>query len=169
MGAAPTLIYETLTGSHAYGLAGPSSDVDLRGVIVGPSAWYHGFRGGPEQVEHTADHVWFEIRKLFRLAAQGNWTVLEILWTDPADHRHVTTAGRRLLDARAAFLSRRVAKTFAGYALAQMKRIRTHRGWLLAPPAKEPTRGDFWPPRARDHPEGRARRGRGPDRRRADG
>jgi hypothetical protein len=55
----------------------------------------------------------------------------------------VTDEGRLLLAARERFLSRRVEGTFAGYALAQLKRIRTHRRWLLTPPSKEPVRADF--------------------------
>jgi uncharacterized protein len=40
-------------------------------------------------------------------------------------------------------LSKRVEATFAGYALAQLKRIHTHRRWLLSPPREEPTRSQF--------------------------
>ena len=136
-------IYETRSGSRAYGLAREGSDEDFRGVIVGPRSWYLGFRGGPEQIEHSADHVHTELRKLVRLAAQGNPTLLEMLFTEEADHTLVTDGGRQLLAARERFLSRRVEASFAGYALAQLKRIRTHRRWLLAPPAKAPTRADF--------------------------
>ena len=39
----PTLIFETVHGSHAYGLAGPKSDLDLKGIVVGPATWYHGY------------------------------------------------------------------------------------------------------------------------------
>lgn len=138
-----TLIYETVHGSRAYGLAREGSDLDLRGVVVGPRAWYHGYRGGPEQLEYGADHVHYEVRKLFRLAAAANPSVLEILWTDPADHRTLTPAGERLLAEREAFLSRRVAESFGNYALSQLKRIKTHRRWLLHPPAREPARADF--------------------------
>ncbi len=138
-----TLIFETRSGSRAYGLAREGSDEDFRGVIVGPRSWYFGFRGGPEQIEHSSDHVWTELRKHVRLSAQGNPTLLEMLFTDEADHRVVTPEGRALLDARERFLSRRVEGTFAGYALAQLKRIRTHRRWLLTPPSKEPLRADY--------------------------
>jgi predicted nucleotidyltransferase len=31
------VVYETVHGSRAYGLAGDDSDLDLKGVIVGPS------------------------------------------------------------------------------------------------------------------------------------
>lgn len=143
MSGGATLIYETRSGSRAYGLAREGSDEDFRGVIVGPRAWYLGFRGGPEQIEHSADHVHTELRKLVRLAAQGNPTLLEMLFTEPADHTVVTDEGQLLLAARERFLSRRVEASFAGYALAQLKRIRTHRRWLLTPPADEPTRAAF--------------------------
>lgn len=112
-------------------------------MIVGPASWYFGFFGGPEQIAHSDDHVWMEARKVMRLAAAANPTILEIFFTESADHRVVTTEGRLLLDARERFLSKRVETTFAGYALAQLKRIRTHRRWLLAPPREEPTRVQY--------------------------
>ena len=141
--ASTTLIYETVHGSRAYGLAREGSDTDVKGVIVGPAIWYHGFLEAKEQVELSADHVWFEIRKFIRLAAAANPTVLELLFTEPSDHRTVTSAGRRLLEAREAFLSLQVAETFNGYAMGQLKRIKTHRRWLLTPPKSEPRRSDF--------------------------
>lgn len=138
-----TLIYETVHGSQAYGLATPTSDVDLKGVLVGPAGWYHGYLGGPEQVELTGDHVRYEIRKYFRLAAAANPTVLELLWTPPECHVHMTPAGQRLLAARDRFLSLRVKDSFSGYAMSQLGRIKTHRKWVMNPPAKEPARVDF--------------------------
>lgn len=140
--AEPTILYQTVHGSRAYGLARPSSDWDTKGVIVGPSAWYHGFLGGPEQLGE-ADHVLYELRKFFRLAAEANPSLLEILYTDPQWHRVMTPAGERLLAARDQFLSRRVAGSFGGYALSQLKRIKTHRRWLLEPPQAAPTRVAF--------------------------
>lgn len=139
----PTVIYETVHGSNAYGLARAGSDVDVKGVVIGPAAWYFGWAGGPEQIDLSPDHVRYEIRKFFRLAVDANPTVLELMWTRPEDHRVVSPAGERLLAARESFLSRRVAERFGRYALAQLKRIRTHRTWLLSPPSGAPTRGQF--------------------------
>ena len=137
------LIYETVHGSRAYNLDRPDSDTDYKGIIVGPSHWYHGYLGGLEQIEKSADHVRFETRKFFRLAVASNPTAIEMLWTEPADHRTVTSQGERLLQNRHFFLTKRVRSTFAGYALSQLKRIRTHRRWLLSPPKEEPTRMAF--------------------------
>ena len=138
-----TLIYETVHGSQAYGLATPTSDVDLKGVLVGPRAWYHGYIGGPEQVELTGDHVRYEVRKYVRLAAAANPTVLELLWTPAECHVHVTAAGERLLASRDSFLSLRAKDSFSGYALSQLGRIKTHRKWVMNPPKREPARSDF--------------------------
>jgi uncharacterized protein len=139
----PKLIFETVHGSTAYGLARDGSDVDLKGVMVGPRSWYFGIAPAPEQLDLSPDHVRYELRKFVRLAADANPTVLELLFTAPELHRTVTESGQLLLDERSAFLSRRIADRFGGYALAQLKRIRTHRGHLLAPPSHAPTRAEF--------------------------
>jgi len=144
------LIFETVHGSRAYGLAREGSDTDIKGIIVGPMDWYFAPEPGPEQINVRGDdHVRFELRKFFRLAIAGNPTLLELLWTDPQHHLSVTPAGQRLLDARSAFLSKRVARSFAGYAMSQLKRIRTHRRWLLHPPSAAPQRADFGLPEFR--------------------
>ena len=148
-----TLIFESVHGSQAYGLAREGSDLDLKGVIVGPAHWYFGFRPAPEQVELHADHFRFEVRKFFRLLANANPTILELLFTDESDHHVCTPAGRRMLDVRDAFLTKRVGQTFGGYAMGQLKRIKTHRRWLLDPPKTAPTREAFSLPERRVIPK----------------
>lgn len=140
---ASTVIYETVHGSRAYGLDTPESDTDLKGILVGPRPWYFGFRPSPEQLELGPDHVRYELRKFFRLAAAANPTVLELLYTDPRDHRITTPIGDELLAARDRFLSRRAEGSFAGYAISQLARIKTHRRWLLSPPSHAPARAEF--------------------------
>lgn len=141
--AEPTLIFETVHGSRAYGLDEASSDTDLKGIVVGPPAWYFGVDPAPEQLTLTKDHVRYELRKFMRLAVAANPTIFEMLWTDEAHHTAMTPAGERLLGARELFLSLKVEQTFGGYALSQLKRIRTHRRWLLRPPGEEPRREAF--------------------------
>ena len=66
------MIYETVHGSHAYGLARAGSDLDLKGVIIGPRSWYLGWRPAPEQIQLTPDHVRYELRRFIHLAAEAN-------------------------------------------------------------------------------------------------
>lgn len=118
-GGEPILIFETIHGSTAFGLDRDGSDVDLKGIVIGPSAWYVGWRGGPEQVDLSPDHVRYELRKFFRLATDANPTALEMLFVDPGHYRTVTTAGLRLIEARDLFVSRRIADRFGRYAVSQ--------------------------------------------------
>jgi len=137
------VIFETIHGSRAYGLATESSDTDLRGVFVPPPLSFIGYRDTPDQLEPSAERVLYEVRKLFRLAATCNPTVIEVLFTDPSDHVTVSPEGGRLLDRRTEFLSRLAGDSFGKYGLAQLHRIRTHRRWLLAPPVGKPERASY--------------------------
>jgi predicted nucleotidyltransferase len=138
-----TVIFETVHGSRAYGLATEASDTDLRGVFVPPAIAFLGFVETPDQLEPSAERVLYEIRKLFRLAAASNPTVIEVLYTDAADHVTVSAEGRLLLDRRGEFLSRLAGESFGKYGLAQLRRIRTHRRWLLSPPQGKPERASY--------------------------
>jgi uncharacterized protein len=137
-------IYITRHGSHAYGLNTPESDLDLRGIAIPPKEYFVGFLKRFEQAESKdPDLTIHDIRKFFALAADCNPNIIEVLWSDEEDHLLVTPVGKKLLDARALFLSRKAKSTFSGYAIAQLKRIKTHRKWLLNPPTHKPTREEF--------------------------
>jgi predicted nucleotidyltransferase len=137
------VMFETIHGSRTYGLATESSDTDLRGVFAPPPLAFHGFREVPDQIEPSAERVLYEIRKFFRLAAACNPTVIEILFTDPADHVTVSPEGQQLLERRSEFLSRLAGDSFGKYGLAQLHRIRTHRRWLLSLPKGKPERASY--------------------------
>lgn len=137
------MIFETVHGSRAYGLATDASDTDLRGVFVPGPAVFTGFLAAPDQMEPTRERVLYEVRKFFRLAAACNPSMIEILFTDAADHVFVSPEGQTMLDRRHEFLSRLAGDSFGRYGLAQLRRIRTHRRWLLSPPAAKPERAEF--------------------------
>lgn len=140
------VIYVTRHGSHAYRTNIASSDEDFKGVAIPPAQYFHGFINRFEQAEFRSPHpdlVIYELRKFMTLAADCNPTLIEMLWTDSSDHVVVTELGALLLEARQLFLSQKAKHTFAGYSAAQLKRIRGHRRWLLAPPKAPPTRTEF--------------------------
>lgn len=155
----------TIAGSRAYGLHTEHSDVDVKGFAVPPSAWLHGFRRGFEQVDDVAGIAVFTddltadeqqvvadsklegsvygLAKFVRLASDANPHMLDALFCRDDEVRLCTPIGQALRDARDQFLSQRCRDSFGGYAAAQLKRIRTHRRWLLTPPSEAPQRCDF--------------------------
>ena len=62
---------------------------------------------------------------------------------DSSDIVHISKLGEELLAHKNDFLSKRAKYSFAGYAIAQLKRIKTHRKHILNPPSKAPDRRDF--------------------------
>lgn len=139
-----SLIYVTKHGSQAYGTALPDSDTDIRGICIPPKPFWYGFAHQFEQFEHKGEDITiFSIRKFFQLASNANPNVLELLYTDPADHLWMNAWGAKLLEHRDLFLSQKIKHSFSGYAVGQLKRIRTHRKWLLDPPSHKPERAEF--------------------------
>jgi predicted nucleotidyltransferase len=85
----------------------------------------------------------YDLAKFFKLALNANPNILEVLYCDPKDIRLITSAGSLIRKNRDIFLSKKVVWSYQGYSFAQMKRIKSHRAWLLNPMKKEPTREEF--------------------------
>jgi len=162
-------IFITLAGSQAHGTAREGSDVDLRGVCIAPSALRLSLFRVFEQHEGPLDDallaivlprlmahptasrgldvkmesVVFDLAKFIGLCSLANPNALEILFADERDWALETPLWRKLHAERQRFLTKKVQQTFHGYAMAQLKKIKTHRSWLLAPPTKKPTREEF--------------------------
>lgn len=139
------VIFQTITGSISYGTNIEGSDEDVRGVgIKSDRSYYFGFLKRFEQQEDaTKDEVIYDIRKFFNLAADNNPSILEILFTDELFWKKTSKHWERILESRDAFLSKNVRFRFTGYSMSQLKRIRTHRTYLLNPPSKKPERSDY--------------------------
>lgn len=142
-------LFLSIHGSTSYGLDIETSDVDMTGVCVPPRDYYLGFLKTLDQIQSSKpDGQIYNIKKFFYLASENNPNVMELLWIDPTywimDHNNSNcNIWDMVLDARNAFLSKKVRYTYSGYAVAQLKRIETHRRWLLHPPIEAPTREQF--------------------------
>lgn len=138
-----TILY-VLHGSRAYGTDRPDSDYDYKGVAVSPRVYRDGYlQRFEQQLIKEPDATIFDIRKFFKLAADCNPNIIEVLWSAPESIIHCTPAGALLLDHKEDFLSRKAVYTFSGYAMSQLKRIRSHKKWLLDPPTHQPARAEF--------------------------
>lgn len=129
------LIYITKHGSHAYGTSVPESDNDYKGIVIPPLPYFFGFSEHFEQaVSKDPDLVFYDIRKFFKLAANANPTLLEMLFTVPEDRLLVHPLAQKLIDHRDLFVTQLVAKTFVGYAASQLKALRKS---VINPPKRE--------------------------------
>lgn len=137
-------IYLTIHGSHSFGTNIEGSDLDVKGVCIPPKEYLFGFGQNFEQAEQNEpDLVVYSLQKFMNLAANANPNIIEVLFTDPSDWLYQTPAGEKLHEHRYLFLSKKARYSFSGYAIAQLKRMKTHRGWILNPPKGKPERSDF--------------------------
>lgn len=130
-------------GSHAYGTNIDTSDEDFKGVAIPTKEYFLGSAKRFEQAELKApdpDAVIYDIRKFFNLAAECNPNIIEVLHTAPEDHFIVDPIGEIILEHKNDFLSKKIKHTFLGYSVAQLKRIKTHKKWIMNPPKEPPTR-----------------------------
>lgn len=119
-------ILSVVVGSRAYGLAGPASDTDRRGVFAAPTRLFWGLDKPPTHVDGPAEEQFsWEVERLCTLALTANPTVLECLWSPLVEL--CTPTGERLLAVRGAFLSSRAAETYGRYAADQFAKLRAHR------------------------------------------
>lgn len=158
-------ILVTLSGSRAYGTNTEESDVDIKGVAIAPIDAYFGISNNFEQCDDGPkisaftkylspqlafiaaatkfEGTIFELRKFISLAAENNPNILEVLFSEDENVLFESDIGRELRKNRELFLCARAKYSFSGYAFSQLKRIKTHRNWILNPKKRKPTRQEF--------------------------
>lgn len=129
-------------GSIAYGTNLPTSDVDFRGIFAAnPINLLTPFFPVKEYEDTSEeDTKFYELNHFIKLCTDCNPNVVELLWTVDSDITFRTPAYDHLRSNRMLMLSSKIAFTTSGYALAQLKRIKSHNKWINAPQPKEPPR-----------------------------
>ncbi|MEU4238327.1 nucleotidyltransferase domain-containing protein [Actinoplanes sp. NPDC026619] len=119
-------ILGVVVGSRAYGLDGPGSDHDRRGVFAAPTRSFWGLAKPPTHLDGPrAEEFSWEIERFCVLALQANPTVLEVLWSPLVEQ--ITADGEALRSVRQAFLSRQAANSYGAYARDQFTRVNARR------------------------------------------
>ncbi|NJL13624.1 MAG: hypothetical protein HC913_11865 [Microscillaceae bacterium] len=116
------LIFETISGSRAYGLATPHSDTDIRGVFIAPPEVYYRFNPPLQVNDERQNTVYYELKKFIELLGQNNPTMLELLFMP----KEFIIASHPVFTQIQAFpiLSKLCAQTFGQYALSQIRKAR---------------------------------------------
>lgn len=127
------IIVKHYAGSLAYGTNLPTSDVDIRGIFCAPKKYaltpWHNVR--EITLPDEEDGKVLELTHFMDLYLGANPNILETLWVD--DSFLIQTdneAFNYLVSHREDLLSSKVAFTFSGYALSQLKRIKGHNKWI---------------------------------------
>jgi len=139
------IIYKTVAGSHAYGLATEESDYDARGVCIPSRRSLLGLTPFEQREEsgEAGDRVIYGLGKFVRLGLACNPSIIELLYTEPHFVLFINEYGKELLSHRDLFLTRQVRHTFASYAISQLRRIERHHRWIVNPPDHQPTQEEF--------------------------
>ncbi len=118
-------IYSVISGSKAYGTANENSDTDIRSIAFPDSVSMFGLNPFESKVSKDPDETIYSFKKFVSLALQGNPNILELLWIeDPKNILIETEYSRHLQSIRREFLTRRVYKSYLGYAKAQLHKIK---------------------------------------------
>jgi predicted nucleotidyltransferase len=129
------LIFETIAGSRAYGLASENSDTDIRGVFILPLDYLLGMEYIPQISNETNDIVYFELKRFLELLSKNNPNMLELLAVpdDCIIYRH------DIMDMikPEQFLSKLCESSFANYAFTQIKKAYGLEKKIINPVDKE--------------------------------
>lgn len=116
------ILLDCISGSTAYNLNVPGSDIDKKGIFIMPQKQLYGFDRQDQIANSTHDEVYFEIGRFLELLTKNNPNILELLST-PKEHvlfRHPLMDLIKSED----FLSKLCLDTFAGYAQTQIRKAK---------------------------------------------
>src|SRR5438067_13913713 len=84
------IVLECITGSKAYNLDLPGSDIDLKGVFVLPEEAYYGLNYIPQVSSEKNDEMFYELKRFFELLLKNNPNIIELLGISPECvlHKH---------------------------------------------------------------------------------
>lgn len=140
------IAYEYIRGSHAYGLATPTSDEDRGGVFICPPENLLGLRS--KYVEQVADAkgdvVFYEFGRWVELLLKSNPTALESLFIpDRCVIGKIHPMVQYIINNRDMFLSKECFKTLTGYAISQIYKAKGLHKKIVNPVTEEKSVLDF--------------------------
>lgn len=135
------------SGSLAYGTNLPTSDVDIRGLFCAEKKFIRTpfFNIKEQTLENEEDGKIYELTNFMKLFVEMNPNIIELMFVDDKDIISTSEAYDYLRQMAPDLMSSKVAFSFSGYAMAQLKRIRGHDKWITNPqPETKPTQKDFF-------------------------
>lgn len=120
------LLFESIRGSHLFGLNTETSDIDTFGVFIGPIDWFIG-SGKDKQTmikSEKNDDYWNELGKYFKELGESNPEALVSLFTPEKHIKYFSPLLQPLWDIKDSLITKKCFKPFAGYAVSQIKKAK---------------------------------------------
>ena len=123
------LICLAVTGSQAYGMNTAESDIDVMGIFLPPIPYIFGVERVDQVLidkgKYGFEGTLFSFSKWFNLMIEQNPNVMELLWHVDTNYVYRDTwYWDRLILNRGYYLSKKLKHSYAGYAWAQMQRLK---------------------------------------------
>ena len=147
------LIFLTKTGSRLYGNSTEDSDWDYRGIFIEKvedkisiinkplkkiggvtedgNVIYDILKSKGLNIEKTTDIEIYELSRFIELAIESNPNILDLLCSNINNAVYVNDLGKKLLENKSLFLSKKIKDSFSGYALSQLKKMNSHKKWIV--------------------------------------
>ena len=129
------IIFESISGSRAYGLDTATSDTDIRGVFILPKEQFYSLNYVGQVNNETNDIAYYELNKFGELLSKNNPNIMELL-SVPEEcilYKHPIFDLIKKED----FLSKLCKNTFANYAFTQIKKARGLNKKIVNPVEKD--------------------------------
>ena len=118
------ILFETVSGSRAYGTDLPTSDTDIRGVFIMPEDQVLG-KGYVEQVnDNKNDIIYYEVGRFLDLLNTNNPNILELLNAPEDCIQYKNPLFDIILKHKGKFITKQCRNSFGGYAVQQIKKAR---------------------------------------------
>ena len=112
-----------LGGSHSYGTATPTSDIDIRSVSLRPAKDILLGHDHETITDEATDTVVYTFDKILSLLAACNPNTIEMLGLKPEHYLKLTDVGEYMVKNADMFLSNKAVNSFGGYACQQLRRL----------------------------------------------
>ena len=124
-------------GSHAYGTNNENSDVDIRGIATRTARNILTGNDFEQVVDVDTDTTIYSFDKIIKLLCSCNPNTIEMLGLKPEHYIYLSDAGKKLIENRHLFLSKRAIYSFGGYANAQLRRLENKSARLISQSQQE--------------------------------
>ncbi len=129
------IIFEAISGSNAYGLQTPESDIDIKGVFLLPKEDFYSMNYIKQINDETNDTVFYELGRFLELLSVNSPNILELLNTpeDSIIYKHPYFN----MISKDTFISKLCKNSFGKYAISQIKKSKGLNKKIMNPMSKD--------------------------------